>query len=97
MTPAYLAADAARLADAEPPRTVPVPLPTVSDTHLTELDFAADLFRRADRALSGEVEVLRGLPLGIDWSAVQDACRTLVSTAVQLHIHALQARAGRPA
>ena len=95
MTASYLEADAARLADSELPRTVPVPLPTVTDTALVELDYAVDLFRRVDQAVSAEVAVLRGLPLQIDWSAVQRACSTLVGAAVAMHVCALQERARR--
>lgn len=94
---AYLDADAARLGDAEPPRTVPVPLPSVTDTVLTELDYAVDLFRRAERSVSAEMAVLRGLPLSIDWSAVASACFVLMSTAVAMDIHVQVERARRAA
>lgn len=100
MTPAaYLDADAARLGDAELPRTVPLPVPvrTVPDHVLFELDYAVDLFRRADHAISKELPILRGLHLDLDWSAVHAACFTLVSAAMAMHLHALGARAGRPA
>lgn len=92
---AYLDADAARLGDAELPRTVPVPLRTVTDTVLQEIDYAVDLFRRADSAVSGEVAILRALVPGIDWFAVHDASRTLLQAALGLHVYALQARAAR--
>ncbi len=94
---AYLDADVARLGDAAPLRTVPVPLPSVTDTVLTELDYAVDLFRQAERSVSAEVAVLRGLSLSIDWSAVASACFVLMSTAVAMDLHVQVERARRSA
>jgi len=94
---AYLDADVARLDDAAPLRTVPVPLPTVTDTVLVELDYAVDLFRRAERSVSAEMAVLHGIPLSIDWSAVASACFVLMSTAVAMDLHVQVERARRAA
>lgn len=94
---AYLDADVARLGDAEPLRTVPVPVPTVPDTVLTEIDYAVDLFQRADRAIVAEADVLGTLVPEVDWFAVRSACCTLVHAALGMYVYAAQARAGRPA
>lgn len=94
---AYLDADASALADREHTNTDantnrPRPL---TDSALLELEYAADLFRRADGALSSEIARLRGLPVHIDLSSVQKACNALVCAAVELHIHALRERERR--
>jgi len=85
----YLAADAAALGDAEllPKASALRPL---NDTALVEIEYAVDMFRRADRGLSAEFSRLRGLGLEIDWNAAQRACMTLVQTAVLLHLRAQQ-------
>jgi hypothetical protein len=55
---------------------------------LQELDHAADLFRRAERAISDEVAILQGLDLDVDWMAVRRACGVLMGVAIQAHIRA---------
>jgi len=92
---AYLDADASALADREPPHARP--RPRLTDTALIELEYAVDLLRRSDKAVSTEVRILRGLNLEIDWGAVERACNTLVQTAVLLHVRAQMERAGRAA
>jgi hypothetical protein len=62
----------------------------LTDSTLLELEYAADLFRRADSALSSEVARLRGLAVQIDLAGVQKACNALVCAAVELRIHALR-------
>jgi hypothetical protein len=90
---AYLDADAAALADREPRQSARRrPLTPAS---LEEMEFAVDLLRRADKAISSELAVLQGLNLGIDLEDVQRACSTLVGTAVLLHLRVQLERAGR--
>lgn len=91
----YLAAEAAAAGDAEliQART-PRPL---SDTYLHEIEYAVDLFRRAESGLSAEFARLRGLDVEIDWNAVQAALGTLLGSAVMLHVRALQERQRRAA
>lgn len=93
---AYLDADASALADREHTNTH-TNRRRLTDSHLQELEYAVDLFRRADKGVSAELDVLRGLDLGVDWGTVQRACHTLVQTAVLLHIRVQLERAGRPA
>lgn len=89
MVAAYLDADASALADREPR--------PLTDSALLELEYAADLFRRADSALSAEVSRLSGLAVQIDLGAVRKACNTLVCAAVELRIHALREHERRAA
>lgn len=92
----YLAADAAALGDAELSPKAPALRP-LSDTYLVEIEYAVDLFRRAERGLSAEFARLRGVDVEIDWNAVQRAMGTLLGTAVVLHVRALEERQRRRA
>lgn len=83
----YLATEAATLGDRE---LSPRARPALSPTMLKELEYAADLFRRAEKAVEVELTILRGLDLGIDWNAAQRACDVLQRTAVAMHIRAVQ-------
>jgi len=94
---AYLDADAARLADAEPPCTVPVPLRTVTDTVLTELDYTADLLQRADMAVQEAVSRLEGAGVRLVGSASLSAAIGLSQLCALVRIEAMRARAGRTA
>jgi hypothetical protein len=102
---AYLDADVSTLADREHtnthtntnrPHLVRARRP-LTDAHLSELEYAVDLLRRADKGISAELAVLHGLDLEIDWGAVQRACCTLVSTAVLLHLRVKREHARRSA
>jgi hypothetical protein len=94
---AYLDADAARLGDAEPLRTVPVPLRTVTDTVLTELDYTADLLQRADKAVQEAVSRLEGAGVRLVGSASLNAAIGLSQLCALVRIEAMRARAGRTA
>jgi hypothetical protein len=61
------------------------------------MEYAVDLFRRADKGISAELAVLGALDLGIDWNELQRACNTIVRAAVLLHLSVQLERAGRPA
>ena len=93
----YLHADAARLGDVEPPRTVPVPLRTVTDTVLSELDYTADLLQRADRAVQEAVSRLEGAGVRLVGSASLSAAIGLSQLCALVRIEAMRARAGRTA
>lgn len=96
MTPtAYLAADAARLADAELPRTVP--LRTVTDTVLIELDYTADLILRAESAVQEAVCRLEGAGVRLIGCASLNATSSLSQLAALVRIEAMRARARRTA
>jgi hypothetical protein len=97
---AYLDADASARADREHTNThtntnTARPRRPLSDVALAEMEYAVDLLRRADVAISDELPVLRGLGLEIDWALIQRACNTLVQTAVLLHLRVQLERAGR--
>lgn len=92
----YLAADAAALGDAELSPKAPALRP-LSDTYLTEIEYAVDLFRRAQAGLSAEFARLRGLDVEIDWKAAEAVSSTLLHAAVMLHVRALNERSRRAA
>lgn len=95
---AYLDADASTLADREHTNThTNTNRRRLTDSHLVEMEYAVDLLRRGEKAISDEAAVLRGLRVDINWEALQDACLTLTRTAVQLHLCVQLARAGRSA
>jgi hypothetical protein len=95
---AYLDADASTLADREHTNThTNTNRRRLTESHLVELEFAVSLLRRADKAISDELAVLRGLDVGINWDAVQRALGTLLGTAVEMHLVVAQERAGRSA
>jgi hypothetical protein len=97
---AYLDADASALADREHTNThtnTNTAARALSDTHLHELDYAADLFRRGADAVSGELERLRGVDVPLDWLAIDRACRTLLCAGVVLRIRALREHERRAA
>jgi hypothetical protein len=91
----YLAADAARAADAELPRTVPVR--TVTDTVLTELEYAGDLFQRLQTVIDSEMAVLRAAGVKFVGYAPLRASFDLADLSAQVRLQAMLARAGRPA
>jgi hypothetical protein len=64
---------------------------------ITELEYASDLLRRAERSISREFDVLRGAGVKIDGLASSALCFTLMSMAVQCHMLALDARSARAA
>lgn len=88
---AYLAADAAAQADRELPaflhRSRPVP-PHV----LQELDYAAQLFQRADRTICAEIAVLEAAGVALDASAVRSARHCMSRLAFDLRMAAAIAR-----
>lgn len=91
----YLEPVAASLGDLESsPRARPRPL---TDSMLEEIDYAADLFRRADKALTAELDVLEGVDAEIDWKGAREACMRLLSLSVVLHIRAMHERERRAA
>lgn len=92
----YLAADAAALGDAELLPKAPALRP-LSDTYLHEIEYAVDLFRRAQAALSAEFLRLRGIDVEIDWKAADAAGNALLHAAMSLHLRALGERARRVA
>lgn len=92
----YLAADAAALGDVELAPKAPAYRP-LSDTYLHEIEYAVDLFRRAQGGLSAELERLRGVDVEIDWNAASAAVGTLLHVAVVLHVRALVERQRRAA
>lgn len=94
MTTAYLAADAARLGDAELPRTVP--LRTVTDTVLQELDYAGDLFQKAQEVIDQELTILAAAGVFIS-PAARRATSDLCQLAANVRLQALLARTGRSA
>lgn len=94
---AYLDADAARLGDAELRRTVPVPLRTVSDTVLIELDYTASLLQRADSAVQEAIARLEGAGVRLVGCASLSASAGLSQLAALVRIEAMRARAGRTA
>jgi hypothetical protein len=95
---AYLDADASTLADREHTNThTNTNRRPLTDSHLVEMEYAVDLFRRADKGISAELAVLGALDLGIDWNELQRACNTIVRAAVLLHLSVQLERAGRPA
>jgi hypothetical protein len=95
---AYLDADASARADREHTNThTNTNRPRLTDSALLELEYAADLFRRADSALSSEIARLRSLPVQIDLAAVLKGCNALVCAAVELRIHALREHERRAA
>jgi hypothetical protein len=83
----YLQAEAAALGDRE---LSPRARPALSATLLQELEYGADLFRRAEKAVTVELSLLQGLDVGIDWKAAQEACNVLQRTAVAMHIRTVQ-------
>lgn len=95
---AYLDADASALADREHTNTHtntnrPRPL---TEIHLDEMEYTVRMLRWADKRVSDELKHLGHLDLGIDLQDVQQACNTLVRTAVLLHLRVQLERAGRP-
>lgn len=99
---AYLEPVAAALGDSETsPRArqaVPVPLPvrTVTDTVLEELEYAGHLFRRLQEAVDNEVAILEGAGIKFVGYARQRAGFDLADLGAQVRLHAMLARAGRP-
>jgi hypothetical protein len=90
MTAAYLAADAAAQADRELPafsRSRPVP-PHV----LQELDYASNLFGRADRAICAELDALEAAGVALDRSAVRSARLVLSRLGFECQMAAISAR-----
>lgn len=97
MVAAYLDADAAALGDRENTNThTNTNRRRLTDSHLQEMEYAVDLFRRADKSVSAELAVLGAVDIGIDWEDVRQACNTLMRTAVLLHLRVQLERAGRP-
>ena len=58
---------------------------------ITEMEYASDLLRRAEAAITKEFAVLRAGGVQIDHTAASRLSFDLVSMAVQLHMLALQA------
>jgi hypothetical protein len=92
----YLEAEAARVGDLEPLRTLPVP--TVTDTVLAELEYAAHLFQRLQAAVDSELAVLQGAGIRFVGYAPMRAGFDLADLGAQVrlfHMQAMQARDGR--
>lgn len=68
----YLAADAAALGDVELAPKAPALRP-LTDTVIQELEYAATLFQRADRAVCAELVVLEAAGVALDGEAVSNA------------------------
>lgn len=90
MSAAYLAADAARQGDAELAKAR-----TVTDTVLTELEYAGDLFQRLQTVIDSELAVLRAAGVKFIGYAPMRASFDLADLSAQLRLQAMLARAGR--
>lgn len=88
----YLAEEAAALGDRElSPRLRPV-----SDTIILELEYAIGLFRRAEKAINDELNVLAAAGINLDVKAASSVPYDLMRLAVLAHIavvHSKEARA----
>lgn len=96
---AYLEPVAAALGDRESSPRAPVPLPvrTVTDTVLEELEYAGCLFQRLQKAIDDELAVLRGAGVRFIGYAPMRASFDLADLSAQVRLQAMLARTGRPA
>jgi hypothetical protein len=93
MSAAYLAADAAALGDVEPPRAAPR-RPTPHHI-LEELEYAGNLFQRAQEAIDAELHILEAAGIHIAGYAPKRVTLVLNQLAGAVRMEAMLARAGR--
>jgi len=94
MAAAYLEKDAAALGDREPPALTRPPKPAPEHV-IAELEYAAHLFLRAEKAIAAELSALEGAGVDMGGFASMDLCTRLVMLSGRAMMHAVLMKEAR--